>query len=117
MSSRKEFYRSMRSKSRVLLVLLTIALLCTACGGGGEPAHQEDGAAQQVSGESSPPETPPFDPVVPAAEAVDPQWFSDVAFGGDSVSVMPDSYRKKKGVKGTKVFLWSVRLGKPNSLS
>lgn len=116
MSSRKEFYRSMRSKSRVLLVLLTIALLCTACGGG-EPAPQEDGAAQQVSGESSPPETPPFDPVVPAAEAVDPQWFSDVAFVGDSVSVMLENYSTNTGVLGTPAFFCSVSLSQTNALS
>ena len=57
------------------------------------------------------------DPVVPAGQAVDPQWFSDAAFVGDSVSVMLENYNTSTSVLGSPAFFCSVSLSQTNALS
>ena len=55
--------------------------------------------------------------MVPAAEAVDPQWFADAAFVGDSVSVMLENYNTSTGRLGSPAFFCSVSLSQTNALS
>ena len=74
-----------------------------------------------VDGESGAPEDaqepPAFDPLVPAGEAVAAQWFDEVAFVGDSVSVMLEQYNSSAAALGKATFLCSVSLSQQNALS
>ena len=57
-----------------------------------------------------------YNPVVPESEAVSPDWFSDVAFVGDSVSVMLDWYNGGSGPLKADFFC-SVSMSQQNALS
>lgn len=105
---------------KILLLSLVFALClgCAACSG---QAGQEEGEETMlVNGESTGPaeeEPPAFDPLVPASDSVDPQWFADAAFVGDSVSVMLENYNTNTGVLSTPAFFCSVSLSQTNALS
>lgn len=75
-------------KWTIRILVLLFLLTGSACSQSVPPAEGEE--TLLVQGESGGPENlpPAFDPVVPAAEAVDPQWFADAAFVGDSVAVI-----------------------------
>lgn len=97
----------------VLFVLFTLS----ACG-----LPQETGGGEDtllVNGESGAPqeEAPAFEPLVPASQAVDPQWFADAAFVGDSVSVMLETYNSTAGPLGTPAFFCAESLSQTNALS
>ena len=96
----------MRSK---LILLLSLLLLfsCAACVAQDpqeQPEGQETLLADGDSGGLEEEPAPAFDPVVPAGQAVDPQWFSDAAFVGDSVSVMLENYNTSTSVLGSPAF-------------
>lgn len=97
----------------VLLFLVTLTACSAPQTNGGEEdtllANGESGGLQE--------EPPAFDPLVPASTAVDPQWFSDAAFVGDSVSVMLESYNGSTGLLGAPAFFCSVSLSQTNALS
>ena len=97
----------------VLLLLFTLTACGVPQGTGGE------GDTLLSNGESGGPqeEPPTFDPLVPASQAVDPQWFSDAAFVGDSVSVMLENYNSSTSLLGTPAFFCSVSLSQTNALS
>ena len=109
----------MRSK---LILLLSLLLLfsCAACVAQDpqkQPEGQETLLADGDSGGLEEEPAPAFDPVVPAGQAVDPQWFSDAAFVGDSVSVMLENYNTSTSVLGSPAFFCSVSLSQTNALS
>ncbi|MFQ9412093.1 MAG: hypothetical protein ACLR1T_15065 [Evtepia gabavorous] len=87
-------------KWTIRILVLLFLLTGSACSQSVPPAEGEE--TLLVQGESGGPENlpPAFDPVVPAAEAVDPQWFADAAFVGDSVSVMLENYNTSTGRLG-----------------
>lgn len=97
----------------VLLFLVTLTACSAPQTNGGEEdtllANGESGGLQE--------EPPAFDPLVPVSTAVDPQWFSDAAFVGDSVSVMLESYNGSTGLLGAPAFFCSVSLSQTNALS
>lgn len=66
-------------KWTIRILVLLFLLTGSACSQSVPPAEGEE--TLLVQGESGGPENlpPAFDPVVPAAEAVDPQWFADAA--------------------------------------
>ena len=104
----------MRSWTIGILVLFVLFAL-TACA-----APQPSGGEETllVNGESGGLQEPPaFDPLVPASQAVDPQWFSDAAFVGDSVSVMLELYNSSAGLLGTPAFFCAESLSQTNALS
>lgn len=112
----------MQAKTILLMSLVfALCLSCAACTGGQQTAGQEEGEETMlVNGESTGPaeeEAPAFDPLVPASEGVDPQWFADAAFVGDSVSVMLENYNTNTSVLTTPTFLCSVSLSQTNALS
>ena len=86
------------------LALLLLLSLC-ACG---EPQQTEQ--TGQEPEETTQPEEPPFDPVVPASQAVSADWFQDAAFIGDSVSVMLETYNDSYGRLSNPAFFCSVSL-------
>lgn len=97
-------------KWTIRILVLLFLLTGSACSQSVPPAEGEE--TLLVQGESGGPENlpPAFDPVVPAAEAVDPQWFADAAFVGDSVSVMLENYNTSTGRLGSPAFFCSVSL-------
>lgn len=104
-------------KWTIRILVLLFLLTGSACSQSVPPAEGEE--TLLVQGESGGPENlpPAFDPVVPAAEAVDPQWFADAAFVGDSVSVMLENYNTSTGRLGSPAFFCSVSLSQTNALS
>ncbi|MDY3014985.1 MAG: GDSL-type esterase/lipase family protein [Evtepia sp.] len=106
------------------LALVFILSLC-ACGqpaeaeGGGEQpgTATEPAGGQSQEGDSPEEEKPAFVPLVPASETVDPSWFNDAAFVGDSVSVMLESYNSSSNQLGEADFFCSVSLSQTNALS
>ena len=110
------------------LALLLVLSLCAcgqpsapAGGSGGQPGTEAGPAGEpgQEGKEETPSvEAPPaFDPLVPASQAVDPTWFDDAAFVGDSVSVMLESYNSSASQLGKANFFCSVSLSQTNALS
>lgn len=106
------------------LALLLLLSLC-ACG---EPQQTEQTGQEpeettqpQQTGEEpeeiTQPEEPPFDPVVPASQAVSADWFQDAAFIGDSVSVMLETYNNSYGRLGSPAFFCSVSLSQTGALT
>ena len=93
------------------LALLLLLSLC-ACG---EPQQTEQ--TGQEPEETTQPEEPPFDPVVPASQAVSADWFQDAAFIGDSVSVMLETYNDSYGRLSSPAFFCSVSLSQTGALT
>lgn len=106
----------MKTWTTVVFVLLFLFTL-SACGA--PPAAETEEEALLTSGESGglQEEPPAFDPLVPASQAVDPQWFADAAFVGDSVSVMLELYNGSAGALGTPAFFCAESLSQTNALS
>ena len=90
------------------MTALTLLLLLSLAACGQAPQTQPEPTAE--------PE-PVFDPVVPASQAVDPAWFSDAAFVGDSVSVMLETYNASQAKLGAPAFFCTVSLSQNNALS
>lgn len=98
---------------RVLLLLILTLLLC-GCGalsGGGDaaPTEPEKGAWERL------------DDVltgrVPRGEPVEPDWFGDAAFVGDSVSVMLRMYNDSAHVLGDPAFFCTESLSPRNAMA
>ncbi len=110
----------MRAKAIILLSMFLLSILAAGCSPAQEPTQEEEKNVT-VNGEKSQPEVPPeppeFEPVVPASAPVDPQWFSNVAFVGDSVSVMLENYNASTSALSTPAFFCSVSLSQTNALS
>lgn len=107
---------------KILLLSLVFALClgCAACSGQQSAGQEEGEETMLVNGESAGPaeeEAPAFDPLVPAGQPVDPTWFADAAFVGDSVSVMLENYNNSTNVLSTPAFFCSVSLSQTNALS
>ena len=109
-----------RQAALFLTFLFLLSLTLAACGQNptDTPPAEE---TLLVDGESGAPEDaqepPAFDPLVPAGEAVAAQWFDEVAFVGDSVSVMLEQYNSSAAALGKATFLCSVSLSQQNALS
>lgn len=71
----------------------------------------------QTSAEEEEPEEPAFTALVEESEPVDPSWFSDAVFIGDSISVMLETYNDTYGTLGSPTFLCSVGLSQTNALT
>ena len=105
-----------RQAALFLTFLFLLSLTLAACGQNptDTPPAEE---TLLVDGESGAPEDaqepPAFDPLVPASEAVAAQWFDEVAFVGDSVSVMLEQYNSSAAALGKATFLCSVSLSRP----
>lgn len=80
-------------------------------------SQAQPGTAENNGQTEAEPTPPPFDPLVPQSEAVDPAWFQDAAFVGDSVSVMLETYNSSTSRIGTPAFFCSVSLSQNNALS
>lgn len=110
----------MRAKAIVLLSMFLFIIFVAGCSSTQEPT-QDGGKNVTVNEENKQPEVTPeppaFEPVVPASDPVDPQWFSDVAFVGDSVSVMLENYNASTSALSTPAFFCSVSLSQTNALS
>ena len=91
-----------RQAALFLTFLFLLSLTLAACGQNptDTPPAEE---TLLVDGESGAPEDaqepPAFAPLVPASEAVAAQWFDEVAFVGDSVSVMLEQYNSSASAR------------------
>lgn len=97
---------------------LLLAATLTACGGAELPPEPAEDTPGQTEGMDPVQEMEPQpSPAVPASAPVDPAWFRDAAFVGDSVSVMLDMYNTAYGSLGTPAFFCSVSLSQSNALT
>ena len=109
---------------RYISCFLTIMLLFSLCACGQPSAPQETEEEylsvqepEPVPQEEEPEEELPFEPVVPASQAVSADWFADAAIIGDSVSVMLEYYNNAYGPLGQATFLCSESLSPGGALS
>lgn len=120
----------MKRQAALLLAFLFLFVLAGCGQTPSQPASDPAGEETVLTdGESPEPENPEAseeapeapaeepDTAVPAGEAVDPQWFSDAAFVGDSISVMLEQYNASTSALGSPTFLCSVSLSQQNAQS
>ena len=101
------------------LLLLTLALLLCGCAAlSGAEKTDDEAAPSPESGKSA---WERLDDVltgrVPRGEPVDPDWFSDAAFVGDSVSVMLRMYNDSSHALGDPAFFCAESLSPRNAMA
>ena len=105
----------------LMLTLLLLFSLC-ACGQPSDPADTEEeylSVQEPELPEEEPVDElpPPFEPVVPASQAVSADWFADAVLIGDSVSVMLEYYNDAYGTLGQATFLCAESLSPGGALT
>ena len=106
---------------RACLLTLLLALALCACGSPAPPPEEPPAPAQPEAHALSPGERDLLAGLVlgrvPRSEAVDPSWFDDAAFVGDSVSVMLEYYNNAHHTLGHPAFLCAESLSPRNAMN